>query len=43
MVESTGYYEGGVGRVLSHRSILFSMVVCGNVMTFEIIELDCVS
>ena len=40
MVESTGYYEGGVGRVLSLNCILFSMVVFGNLMTFEIIELD---
>ena len=43
MVESTGYYEGGVGRVLSLSCILFSMVVCGNLMTFKIIELDYVS
>ena len=43
MVESTGYYEGGVGQVLSLSCILFSMVVCGNMMTFEIIELDSVA
>ena len=43
MVESTGYYEGGVGRVLSLSCILFSMVVFGNLMTFEIIELDYVA
>ena len=43
MVESTGYYEGGVGRVLSLSCILFGMVVFGNLMTFEIIELDYVS
>ena len=40
MVESTGYYEGGAGWVLSLNCILFSMVVFGNLMTFEIIELD---
>ena len=40
MVEFTGHYEGGVGRVLSLSCILFSMVVLGNLMTFEIIELD---
>ena len=39
MVESTGYYEGGVGLeierlwVLLLSCSLFSMVVCGNVMT----------
>ena len=43
MVESTGYYEGGVGQVLSLSCILFSMVVFGNLMTFEIIELDSVA
>ena len=29
-----------MGRVLSLSCILFSMVVFGNMMTFEIIELD---
>ena len=36
MVESTGYYEGGVGWVLSLNCIPFSMVVFRNLMTFEI-------
>ena len=43
MVEFTGHHEGGVGRVLSLSCILFSMVVFGNLVTFEIIELDYVS
>ena len=30
MVEFTGYYEGGVGRVMSLNCILISMVVFGN-------------